>query len=124
MTEAALVFDKQGRTLYWHEPEGATAASLPDSHVLWEVLWQQRERLGGVAHTHPARGRVYPSFTDVTTWAAIEAGLGRKLVWPIVGTDDVRCFRMRGEAPVEIVGDQLKCWPLEELDELRRRSGV
>ena len=53
MLEAALVFDKEHRVLGWHLPQGRTAVSLPDSRALWELLWDNRAILGGVAHSHP-----------------------------------------------------------------------
>jgi hypothetical protein len=82
--EAALVFDKWGVPIYWHTPPDRTMSSLPDSRGLWEVLWDNRADLGGVAHTHPWSGFSGPSQTDVTTFAAVEAGLGQRLIWPVV----------------------------------------
>jgi len=85
MIEVAMVFDTDGGALYWHEPPGRSAARIPDSQFLWHIIWENRENLGGVAHTHPWSGYVYPSETDLTTFAAVEAGLGKRLVWPIIG---------------------------------------
>ena len=92
MTEVALVFGQDGATIYWHAPSSATATQLDDSRTLWEILWEHREKLGGVAHTHPGRGRVGPSHEDVTTWAAIERGLGKRLLWPVMNFDEVRYY--------------------------------
>lgn len=85
--ETALVFDTEGKTIYWHLPLGRSGGSLPDSRDLWDVLWENRERLGGVAHTHPWYGPSGPSHTDLTTFAACEAALGKRLVWPVVTFD-------------------------------------
>jgi hypothetical protein len=82
--EAGLVFDGQGAPIHWHTPPDRTGVALPDSRALWEVLWENRHRLGGVAHTHPFCGPPAPSVTDLTTFAAVEAGLGQRLLWPIV----------------------------------------
>jgi hypothetical protein len=95
MNEIGLVFDSQGSALYWHLPEGRTATSLPDSRTLWEILWQHRAELGGFAHTHPWRGRPDPSMTDITTFEALELGLGRQLLWPIVTLDEINYFARR-----------------------------
>ena len=84
MMETALVFDLHGKTIYWHEPSGRTSGYLPDSQDLWDVLWDNRHRLGGVAHTHPWHGPALPSHTDLTTFAAVEKGLGKHLLWPVV----------------------------------------
>jgi hypothetical protein len=124
MLETALVFDTNGRTLHWHEPPGRSGGWLPDSRGLWDVLWEHRQkggsgRLQGVAHTHPWNGPAHPSGTDVTTFRAVELGLGQLLVWPIVTFTDIRFYVWHpgGERYVEWEGVLL-----EGLDELRERS--
>lgn len=87
--EAGLVFDFHGGLIHWHLPADRSEGALPDSRPLWDVLWESREIIGGVAHTHPWNGVPTPSHTDVTTFAAVEKGLGRRLVWPIVTFTDV-----------------------------------
>lgn len=79
--EVGVVIDKEGQPIFWHEPAGRSVASLPDSHDLWTFIWQNRERVGGFAHSHPGSGVPGPSHEDVTTFAAIEAALGRRLNW-------------------------------------------
>lgn len=88
VAEAAVVIDADDQPTYWHLPEGRTAASIPDSRDLWMVLWSGRERLAGVAHTHPA-GATQPSATDLVTFRACEDGLGRRLSWWIVTPTEV-----------------------------------
>jgi hypothetical protein len=94
--EVALVFDPSGKTIYWHDPPGRTAVSIPDSSLLWKVIWEHRKNLGGVAHTHPWVGEPHPSWEDRTTFVAIEDGLGRRLIWPIVTFSTIRYFRWVG----------------------------
>lgn len=94
--ETGLVFNKNGDVIYWHTPIDRTAAALPDSHSLWELLWEHRGELGGVAHTHPWHGTAAPSNTDVTTFAAIEDSLGRRLIWPVVTFSEVGYFEWVG----------------------------
>lgn len=89
MIEVALVFNKMGEPIHWHVPPGASGGAIPDSRNLWDVLWENRHNLGGVAHTHPWNGSPHPSITDVTTFDAVEKGLGQSLVWPIVTMTDV-----------------------------------
>ena len=81
MLEAAAVIDTTGSLIHWHVPAGRSAVSLPDSRSLWSVLWDSRDRLAGVAHTHPGTGRPVPSWEDLTTFSACEAGLGVRLSW-------------------------------------------
>lgn len=84
--ESAVVLDKNWQPLHWHLPEGRSVGGIPDTPSLWEILWVNREILLGVAHSHPGGGVPSPSQTDVTTFAAVEAGLGVRLKWPIVTT--------------------------------------
>mgnify|MGYP003642595045 CR=1 FL=1 len=126
MMETALVFDTGGRILHWHEPAGRSSGSLPDSRGLWEVLWEHRAkekggtgRLGGVAHTHPWRGRAWPSGTDISTFRAVEQGLGQVLLWPVVTFTDVLCLRWEALSQVYI---SVPLPRLEGLEELRERS--
>ena len=96
MTEHAFVVGADGAVLHHHAPPARTAVSLPDSRDLWSVLWSHRANLAGVAHTHPGGGRPAPSREDVTTFAAVEAGLGRRLVWWIANADGVAAFGWAG----------------------------
>lgn len=98
IVEVALVFGPRGKAIYWHEPPKRSATSLPDSRTLWGVLWDYRDELGGVAHTHPWMGPASPSGTDLTTFAAIELGLGKRLLWPIVTLSEVRYFAYQEES--------------------------
>jgi len=126
MLETALVFDLNGKTIYWHEPEGRTAGSLPDSDALWDFLWENRHRLGGVAHTHPWIGAARPSHTDITTFAAIEKALGKHLLWPVVTFNDILCVvrnPLYSEGEDMWTGAGPLTFEIEGLDELRRRSG-
>lgn len=96
MLETALVFDVEGCELYWHLPVGRTPAYIPDSKTLWDVLWDNRALVGGVAHTHPWSGSINPSAVDITTFAAVESGLGKRLIWPIISLYKVRYFSWVG----------------------------
>lgn len=96
LTEIALVVDLDDAPLHWHLPPGRTAVAIPDSRELWDVLWTHRNRIGAVAHTHPGGGVPVPSREDLSTFAACEAGLGRRLQWWIVTRDHARCFRWCG----------------------------
>ena len=124
MTEAGLVFDKWGKLIHWHLPPDRSAGALPDSRPLWEVLWDNRSILGGVAHTHPWNGSSGPSGTDVTTFAAVEKGLGQKLVWPIVTFTDVGYFEWVGPGSLDYAVLELRRFRIQRslIDELRDLS--
>lgn len=93
--EAGVVVLKGGG-LFWHVPGDRTAGSLPDSRALWDVFWENRDLVEGFAHSHPGKGIPGPSHTDITTFEAVERGLGRKLKWWIITEDHVGlCKRLR-----------------------------
>ncbi|MFO0750161.1 MAG: hypothetical protein U1F43_31500 [Myxococcota bacterium] len=121
--EAALVFDVRGGTLHWHVPAARSAASIGDSRALWEVLWAERARLGGVAHTHPWRGPAAASATDVTTFAACEAGLGRRLRWVVATVDDEAQLGWVGPGRLDYAPVAARM-EVEELGRLRSLSGM
>ena len=96
MLETAAVIGLEGQVLHWHLPLGRSRVALPDSRDLWEVLWTQRAVVAGLAHSHPGRGVPRPSWEDLTTFAACEDGLGRRLRWWIATGDQLRCFCWQG----------------------------
>jgi hypothetical protein len=96
MREAGAVIGVDGSVLYWHTPVDRTVGSLPDSRDLWGVLWQHREELAGVAHSHPGAGIPHQSWEDSTTFAAIESALGKRLAWYIASADHVVLLRWAG----------------------------
>lgn len=85
--EAAVVINSEGQAIYWHEPKERTSVSLPDSEKLWRVIWDNRQEISGIAHSHPGSGLPGPSEEDVTTFAGIEAALGRRLLWWITSSN-------------------------------------
>jgi len=87
MIEAGVLIDKNGCPFHWHLPEGRTGGSIPDTRSLWDVIWDNRDHVLGFAHSHPGGGIPAPSWTDLTTFAAIEAALGRRLYWWITSSE-------------------------------------
>lgn len=98
MIEAGVVVGKHGDPLFWHLPEGRTMGSLPDSQILWQVIWEafKADTLLGFAHSHPGSGVPGPSYSDVTTFAAIEVALGKRLDWWITSSDHAILLRWSG----------------------------
>ena len=101
MKEVGAVIGLLGEVLYWHEPEGASGAALPDSRKLWEVMLDtyQKGILAGFAHSHPGSGWPAPSYEDITTFAAIERGLGTRLTWWIASSDRLIALRSSLDYP-------------------------
>ena len=98
--EAGLVINTYGEPIYWHLPSGRSATRIPDSRELWDVLWHNRQRLAGFAHSHPGSGMPSPSHTDLTTFLAIEQALGKRLQWWITSSERlIRCMRYGEHSP-------------------------
>lgn len=105
--EAAAVIDVDGKVLFWHTPENRSIGYLPDSKTLWDILLANNNILSGVAHSHPGSGEPWPSHEDVTTFAAVEAGLGKRLTWWITTKDQLAAFRWVGPSRLEYHVDRI-----------------
>jgi proteasome lid subunit RPN8/RPN11 len=119
--EAGAVISINSEVIFWHLPAGRTAVSIPDTRMLWDVLWDNRKVLAGFAHSHPGYGVPVPSGTDITTFLAIEQALGRRLQWWITSEDRlINCMRFGGTTPRygSIVVSQEPHWAVQ----LRRMS--
>ncbi len=92
--EAGLVVGKDDKPLRWHTPNDASGGALPDNRALWEFFRDNWKEIKGFAHTHPG-GFAEPSWTDITTFAAIELGLDLRFDWWIV-TRKVVLVRWKG----------------------------
>lgn len=123
MLETGVVIDKLCKPVHWHLPSGRSGGALPDSPALWDVIWDQFQAgaLLGFAHSHPGSGIPGPSYTDVTTFAAIEAALGTRISWWITSATHV--VRLEWEGPGKLtytstIIAEAPSW----VDELRRLS--
>ncbi len=122
MMEAGVLLGLNMEPLHWHTPNDRSGGALPDSRTLWDVIWENRHRVGGFAHTHPGFGVPGPSGTDLTTFAAIEEGLGIRLEWFILSGDRAVIYYWDDVKYVAIAHDaSVGHWPW--MAELRRLSG-
>lgn len=60
-----------------------TATRIPDARERWEIIWQHREEITEIVHSHPG-GMLDFSSEDLTTMSAVEAGTGRQYTWSTV----------------------------------------
>lgn len=81
MVEVCFLISVDGAVL-WAD-RSASAVALPDSRARWEAIWRHRDRLAGVAHTHPSGALAFSS-EDESTMKAIDAALGRRLNYMVV----------------------------------------
>jgi hypothetical protein len=60
-----------------------SATRVPDSRERWEVIWQHRNEITEIAHSHPGEFLDF-SDEDLTTMEAVEAGTGKTFTWSII----------------------------------------
>jgi len=121
--EVIVLFDLNGKAFHWHD-ENAETGYVPDSDDLFDVIWDNRHRFAGFAHTHPWNGSAAPSGMDLTTFEAIEKSLGKRCLWPVVSFTEIMLVVRN-----PVTGDFVPFDPnyltveFDWIDELRRRSG-
>lgn len=60
-----------------------SATRVPDSRERWEAIWQNRNEITELAHSHPGEFLDF-SNEDLTTMEAVEAGTGKQFKWSII----------------------------------------
>lgn len=81
MREVFFLIGAGGRVLY--QDEGSSAAALPDSRARWQAIWEHREQIEELSHSHPL-GPLAFSREDESTIEALQSALGRRLCFSIV----------------------------------------
>ena len=66
----------------WADTTGS-ASALPDSRSRWQEIWDRRDELVEIAHTHP-NGPAAFSAEDETTMEALTSALGRSVRFSVV----------------------------------------
>lgn len=94
--EAGVLVSTDNEALFHHLPESRAFGFLSDSADLWNVIWLNRAKVAGFAHSHPGSGQPGPSWEDLTTFAAVEVGLGKRLVWWITSKDQAIALTWKG----------------------------
>jgi hypothetical protein len=69
-------------SILWADASNSPVA-LPDSRDRWEAIWQLRNELCEIAHSHPVGPSAF-SAEDTSTMAALDAALGKKLRYSVV----------------------------------------
>ena len=87
-----------GERVLWADASDSPTA-LPDSRARWEAIWQHRDELTEIAHSHP-NGPERFSVEDEETMAALASALGKAPRFSVVteasvvvresGTDGIR----------------------------------
>jgi hypothetical protein len=59
------------------------AAALPDSRARWQAIWDHRDALEDIAHSHPDGPAAF-SAEDESTMRAIDSAIGRAMRYTVV----------------------------------------
>ncbi len=60
-----------------------SSTKIPDNRERWEIIWQHRNEITEIAHSHPGEFLDF-SHEDLTTMEAVEAGAGKMFTWSII----------------------------------------
>ena len=106
----------RGGAILWSDV-GESAVKIPDSRERWDAIWERRERVEELAHSHPI-GPARFSNEDLTTMEALDSGLGKALRYSVVSPTGM-VARVGHDGDDELVGTEPWWAPL-----LRRASGM
>src|SRR5262245_40194489 len=113
--EVLYLLDAAGAVLW---SDAGTPSALPDSRARWQAIWELRDRILEIAHSHP-HGPCGFSSTDRTTMAAIDAALGRHVRYVVVAPDGV--VAAQGAAQEKVDPEPAWAMQLREESGMRRR---
>jgi hypothetical protein len=101
MREVCFLLSADG-TILWADASTSPTA-LPDSRTRWEAIWDRRDQLVAIAHSHPVGPSAF-SAEDESTMAALDDALGKKLRYFVVAPE-VTIARV-GDGPTESVSPE------------------
>jgi hypothetical protein len=79
--EVCLLIGKGGAVL-WSDASDSPVA-LPDSRARWEAIWNLRDELEVIAHSHPVGPAAF-SAEDTSTMEALDSALGKSMRYMVV----------------------------------------
>jgi hypothetical protein len=81
MREVCFLIGKDSAIL-WADASDSPSL-LPDSRARWEAIWQYRDELEAIAHSHPAGPAAF-SAEDESTMQALDSALGKVMRYIVV----------------------------------------
>ncbi len=115
--EVCFLIGKGGAVL-WADASTSPSA-LPDSRARWEMIWELREDLEEIAHSHPV-GPLGFSAEDESTMLALDQALGRALRYSVVAPRGMIARGGGVERDQRVAPDDEPFWA----DLLRAASGM
>jgi hypothetical protein len=92
-----------GNSILWSDASQSPIA-LPDSRTRWEAIWERREQLVEIAHSHPV-GPLAFSHEDETTMEALLAALGKPIRFSVVAPNGM-IARVDGKDALVALADE------------------
>lgn len=71
-----------GDVVLWSDAS-ASPVAMPDSRQRWQAIWNKRDQLVEIAHSHPSGPAAF-SATDESTMAALVSALAQPLRFSVV----------------------------------------
>jgi hypothetical protein len=112
MREVCFLIGENG--VLWSDA-GTSPIALADSRTRWQAIWELRDQLLEIAHSHPV-GPLGFSHEDETTMTALTHALGRTLRFSIVAPAGM-VARSDGK---DVLVEEEPAWA----NALRRESGM
>lgn len=84
--EVCFIIGKGGAVL-WADASDSPVA-LPDTRERWQAIWDSRDDIENIAHSHP-NGPAAFSMEDETTMEALTSALGRTIRFSVVAPSAV-----------------------------------
>lgn len=81
LREVCFLIGKAG-TVLWADASDSPSA-LPDSRSRWEAIWDLREQIEIIAHSHPIGPSAF-SAEDESTMEALDSALGKVMRYMVV----------------------------------------
>lgn len=81
MREVCFLISRGGAVIY--ADASNSPAALPDSRDRWEAIWQHRDELEAIVHSHPVGPSAF-SAEDESTMEAIDSALGKAMRYCVV----------------------------------------
>ncbi len=96
--EVFFLIGKGGAVLFADASE--SPSQLPDSRKRWQMIWDHRQHLEELSHSHP-NGPLAFSKEDETTMQALETALGKALRFSVVAPSGVIAKQGSEVTPVD-----------------------
>ena len=86
MREVCFLIGRGGAILY--ADASNSPAALPDSRTRWQAIWEHRDELEDIVHSHPMGPSAF-SAEDESTMEAVDSALGRRMRYTVVAPKKV-----------------------------------